>query len=180
MNVGKIFETQFKKYVPEYCVIQRLNDSPQSFVKSNLTDFTPKSPCDFIMFDTYNRELWCLELKSTKQKYISFENIYSNKEQNKMIHKHQILGLEKFGKYNHVNSGFLFNFRDDENKTERTYYQDIHDFMRMYNKINKFSFTEIELLLYNAIKVNGEKLKVNYKWNVNKLIEDVMNLKNRK
>ena len=117
MNVGKVFENQFKKYIPEYCVLQRLNDSPQGFIQSKLTEFTPKTPCDFIMFDTYNRELWCLELKSTKQKYISFEDINSNKEQNKMIHKHQILGLKKFGNYKHVNSGFLFNFRDEVNET---------------------------------------------------------------
>ena len=177
MNVGKVFENQFKKYIPEYCVLQRLNDSPQGFIQSKLTEFTPKTPCDFIMFDTYNRELWCLELKSTKQKYISFEDINSNKEQNKMIHKHQILGLKKFGNYKHVNSGFLFNFRDEVNDTERTYYQDIHDFLNMCKKINKSSFNEIELVLNNAIKVNGEKLKVNYRWNINRLIEDVKNRK---
>ena len=94
-----------------------------------------------------------------------------------MIHKHQILGLKKFGNYKHVNSGFLFNFRDEVNETERTYYQDIHDFLNMCKKINKSSFNEIELVLNNAIKVNGEKLKVNYKWNINRLIEDVKNRK---
>ena len=47
----------------------------------------------------------------------------------------------------------------------------------MCKKINKSSFNEIELVLNNAIKVNGEKLKVNYKWNINRLIEDVKNRK---
>ena len=30
---------------------------------------------------------------------------------------------------------------------------------------------------FYTIKVNGEKLKVNYKWNINRLIEDVKNRK---
>ena len=175
MNDGKRFEQMFKKSVPDYCLLERLKDPPQAQNHTYYSTFSWKNKCDFFMFDTLNRKFWCLELKSTKQKYISFEDIYSDKIQNKMIHKHQILGLLEYSNYDNVNSGFLFNFRDEKNDTERTYYQSIKDFKLMYTKIGKFSFTEIELLLNNAIKVDGRKLKVNYVWDIDKLIEDVVN-----
>ena len=175
MNVGKRFEKNFKDSSPDFCLIYRLKDPPQAQNHTDTSIFSWNNPCDFFMFDTYNRYLWCLELKSTKQKYITFEDITVNKPSSKMIKKHQILGLKEFGRHINVNAGFLINFRDEENNEERTYYQSIYDFLNMYNKISKSSFNEIDLILNNAIKVNGEKLRVNYRWNINKLIVDVAN-----
>ena len=175
MNDGKKFENMFKKSVPDFCILERLKDPPQAQNHTYYSTFSWKNKCDFFMFDTLNRKFWCLELKSTKQKYISFEDIYSDKEQNKMIHKHQILGLLDYSKYENVNSGFLFNFRDEKNNEERTYYQSIVDFKKMIDCIGKSSFTEIELILNKAIKVDGKKLRVNYAWDIRKLIDDVEN-----
>lgn len=174
MNDGKKFENMFKNSVPDYCLLERLKDPPQAQFHTSTSGFSWENKCDYHMFDTFNREFWCLELKSTKQKYITFADINSDKKQNKMIKKHQILGLRDYSNFNHVNAGFLFNFRDEENDMQRTYYQDINDFLKMYHSIHKFSFTELELLLHNAIKVDGEKMRVNYKWNINKLIADVV------
>ena len=174
MNVGKRFEKNFKDSIPDFCLLCRLKDPPQAQNHTDTSVFSWNNPCDFFLFDSYNREFWCLELKSTKQKYISFESINSNNSQKKMIKKHQILGLKEYGRFNHVNAGFLINFRDEENNEERTYYQDIHDFLDMYNKINKSSFNEIDLIMNKAVKVNGEKLRVNYRWNIHKLIVDIM------
>ena len=92
-----------------------------------------------------------------------------------MIHKQQILGLLEYSNYDNVNSGFLFNFRDEKNDTERTYYQSIIDCKKMIDYIGKSSFTEIELILNKAIKVDGKKLRVNYAWDIRKLIDDVEN-----
>ena len=169
-NSGKVFEDNFKKSVPDYCLLQRLNDSPQSFKQSNLTRFTPDNPCDFLLFDSISHILYCLELKTTKYKSISFEDINSNEPQNKMIHKHQILSLTKFSNYNHVIAGFLFNFRDEVNSVERTYFQDIASFNRMCSEINKFSFNEMDLIIYNSVKIDGKKKRVNYIWDIDKLL----------
>lgn len=176
-NSGKIFENQFKKSVPDYCLLQRLNDSPQSFNQSNLTRFAPKNPCDFFLFDDRLQVLHCWELKTTKYKSISFEKIDIEEKQNKMIHKHQILALIDFSKFENVDAGFLFNFRDEKNNLERTYYQNIKDFMVMYKKINKQSFNELDLLTNNAIKLDGAKKRIHYTWNVDKLLQDIKNLK---
>lgn len=170
-NSGKQFEDNFKKSAPDYCFCHRLKDSAQSFIDSGLSDFSWQNPCDFYLFDTKNRIFYALELKSSKQKYISFENIEEQKPKPKMIRKNQILSLIKIGEYNNTISGFFFNFRDEKNDMERTYFQSINKFMDMYRNIGKYSFNEIDLLLYGGIKINGEKLRKNYRWDLDEFLE---------
>lgn len=74
-----------------------------------------------------------------------------------MIHKHQILALDKFSKYENVIAGFIFNFRKNNETEEITYFQYIDDFLLMVNNINKKSFNEKDLNNYNAIPINGIK-----------------------
>lgn len=172
-NSGKIFEQQFKKSIPEYCLLQRLNDTAQSFKKSNFARFTPQNPCDFFLFDSQSHILYCLELKSTKYKSMGFEDVDKDEEQNKMIHKHQIISLTKFSNYDGVVSGFLLNFRDEKNNVERTYFQDIEHFNQMCNSINKHSFNEMDLILNGAIKVNGMRKRLYYIWNIDELLKKI-------
>ena len=97
---------------------------------------------------------------------MSFEDINSDNPVKKMIHKHQILGLLKYSNYENVIAGLLLNFRDEKNDTERTYFQNIKDFDNMCKQINKFSFDEMDLLLNNAVKIEGQKKRVHYRWNL--------------
>ena len=171
MNDGKKFELAFKNSVPDYCLTIRLNDSAQAFKKSNLARFTLKNKCDFIIFNSVLQVLYCLELKSTKYKSMSFEDIYSDESQEKMIHKHQILALRDFSTFENVVAGFVFNFRDEANKMERTYFQEINDFLKMCKTINKKSFNEMDLIMANAVKLDGIKKRTNYTWNIEKILE---------
>lgn len=177
MNVGKKFEKCFKDSIPDFCLKYRLKDPPQAQNHTSNSVFSWNNPCDFFMFDTRNREFWCLELKSTKQKYITFEDVYSDDKQSKMISKHQILDLKKLANYDYVNSGFIFNFRDENDNMQRSYYQDINSFMKMCENINKHSFNEIDLIMNGGIKMIGNKLRVNYRWNIGQLIIDVLDKK---
>ena len=102
----------------------------------------------------------------SKNKYISYEDITVDEPAKKMIHKHQIIGLTKYLQYNNVISGFIFNFRDEQNNTERTYFQNIKDFNTMCKKINKSSFNEVDLLLNKGVKIQGQKKRVHYKWDM--------------
>lgn len=170
-NSGKVFEDQFKKSVPDYCLLQRLNDSPQAFSKSNLTRFTCKTPCDFFMFDNKAGLLYCLELKSTKNTSMTFDDILLEEEQDKMVHKHQILGLASFSKHDRVVAGFLFNFRDEKRQEERTYFQDIRSFVDMTMQIGKKSFNENDLRNGHAIQVNGVKQRVHYLWDIDGMLK---------
>lgn len=169
-NSGKVFEQQFKISVPSYCLLHRLRDSAQSFNQSNLTRFTWDNPCDFFLFDSVSHILYCLELKTTKYKYMTFEDIDSDEPQNKMIHKHQILSLLEFAKFENVMAGFIFNFRDEEHNMERTYFQDVVSFNKMCKAINKSSFNEMDLILNGAIKINGAKKRVKYVWNIDEFL----------
>lgn len=173
-NVGKVFEDAIKQSVPDYTLLIRLNDSPQAFKKSNLTRFTPKNPFDYICFDTQSRTLFCLELKSTSNKYMSFEDINSDEEENKMIHKHQIKGLLNASAYPNVVAGFLFNFRLPEN--ELTYFMEINKFKKMCESINKKSFNIMDAVLYGAEKINGFKKRTRWYWDLDGFLKSKSNV----
>lgn len=172
MNVGKQFELDFKNSIPDDCLLIRIPDPPQSFTQRDDTKFSNKNPCDFYCYDTNSKLFYAFELKSTKNKYMSYEDIMVDKPVKKMIHKHQIMGLSKYSQYNNMVAGFIFNFRDEKNNMERTYFQNIKDFNTMCNKINKFSFDEMDLLLNNAIKIQGQKKRVHYKWNLQEFFDN--------
>ena len=177
-NIGKVFEESIKKSMPDYALLIRLPDPPQAFTKRSDTRFSHKNPCDYICFDTNNKVLLCLELKTTKHTSISFEDINNEDDNKKMIHRHQILGLEKYSMYDNVNAGFLFNFRHFEDNKEKyfetTYYQSIEDFLKMTEEINKKSFNEIDLIKYgNAIKVQGAKKVSRWYWDIDSLLQNI-------
>lgn len=168
-NVGKVFEDSIKQSVPDHILSIRLNDSPQAFKKSKLTRFTPKNPFDYICYNTKTKNLFCLELKSTANKYMTFENIHSNEEQNAMIHTHQTNGLLKCSTYSNVIAGFLLNFRLED--TELTYFMEINKFQKMCDSINKKSFNLIDLVLHGAVKIDGFKKRTRWYWNLDELFE---------
>lgn len=172
-NVGKIFEESVKQSIPDHILLIRLNDSPQAFQQSKLTRFTPKSPFDYLCFDTKTRTLFCLELKSTSNKYMSFEDIHSDEKQNAMIHKHQTLGLLKCSAYQNVIAGFLLNFRLPEN--ELTYFIEVNQFQKMCESINKKSFNIMDLVLHEAKKIEGFKKRTRYRWNLEEFFESYNN-----
>lgn len=172
-NVGKIFEKDFADSVPNHFWKHRLKDSAQSFNQSGLTSFTWDNPCDFFMFDTINFRLFCLELKSTKAKSMAFDDIKQKKSQKKMIKKHQIESLMKFSEYDGIVSGFIFNFRQEEDDTQRTYFMDIDNFRTMCNTIGKVSFNESDLVFNKAIVINGNKKISHYKWDIESVIDKI-------
>ena len=166
-NAGKIFEDCFRKSIPDYCLLIRIPDPPQAFSQRKETKFSRKNICDFYCFQTQSQLFYALELKSTKEKYMSFEDINSDQPQKRMIHKHQIIGLLNYSHYKNVIPGFFLNFRDEKKETERTYFQHITDFNIMCKRINKHSFNEIDLLTNNAIKISGNKKRIHYYWDLN-------------
>lgn len=170
MNAGKRFEENWKKSVPEYVYYHRLNDNASIFTNSN-AKYSVHNPFDCMLFS--DGALFCFELKSTGMGYFTFERSKED-EGKKMIHLWQIQGLDKASKYNGIYSGFLFNFRNDEIKTEATFYQSIDDFNRMINELNKNSFKVVDLLKYNPIKISSEKIRVNYRYDIEDLLGKIM------
>ena len=71
-NIGKVFEEQIKKSVPDYALLYRLPDAAQSFGGSNTLRFSRKNPFDFLLWDSKRHILYALEMKTVSGKSISF------------------------------------------------------------------------------------------------------------
>lgn len=171
-NYGKIFESTIKSNAPSYLKVTRIPDPPQSFTQREDTSFSRKNPYDYECFDTKNRILYCLELKTTSQKYMSYHTCYEDEKNKKSanIQWHQIDGLTKSSEYDNVIAGFLLNFRLD-NGEQLLYFLNIKDFNRYKKNTNKHSLNIMDISLNGGIKINGKKLRVNYNWNLDEFLE---------
>lgn len=175
-NVGKVFEENFKKSVPDNMFCYRPPDQSQAFDidnnavgKKSKLRFSRHSPCDYMVFD--GNFLYCLELKSVAGSSISFEHSKEEKGRG-VIHYYQVDSLNDFAKKDNVYSGFLLDFRG----IDKTYYLSIEEFNKLISNINKKSFTVGDMLKYcSSILIDKRKLKVNYRYDVCKLFEDINN-----
>lgn len=167
-NIGKVFEQNWRKSIPDDIFYYRPQDSAQSFSQNSNLRFSAKSPCDCFIFD--GDFLFAMELKSVgSTKSISFER---EKKDHGVIHKHQIDNLNKFSQYKNIICGFVFDFRIND----MTYFCSISDFIKMIEQLNKKSFNEDDLNeLCKPILINKKKMKVNYKYNIEKLLIDLKN-----
>jgi len=128
--------------------------------------FSQKSPCDYMMFYGEAGLFFTLELKTFLDS-CSFERMETD---NGIIHSYQIESLKKFHTYPNVISGFILDFR----KSDTTYFLSIVDFCNMIKGITKKSFTEKDMLNYcKPIKIEKKKLRVNYRYNIEKFLQEV-------
>lgn len=171
-NEGKNFESVLKSNVPSYLKIVRIPDPPQSFTQRSDTKFSKKNPYDFECYDSLNRISYSLELKSTSQKYLSYHTCKKDEEDDKnaMIQWHQIEGLTKASEYNNCIAGFMFNFRLDSGE-QLLYFMNIKDFNEFRRSTNKKSLNIMDISLNGGIKISGEKLRKNYRWNLDEFFE---------
>lgn len=166
-NEGKKFEDDWKKsFAKLNAYYFRIKDSASSFSGGN-TSFTRNNPYD--CFALYDGFFFPTELKSTKSTSFSFEKEGSGKG-NKMIKLSQIYGLEEVSRFKNVYAGFIFNFRD----VQHTYYLDIKNFMEFYNDTNKFSINEKDIMNYKGVLIECKLLKVRYRYNVEKLLNELI------
>ena len=172
VNEGKKFESAFKSCVPSYLKIVRIPDPPQSFTQREDTRFSKKNPYDYEAFDSIHRISYSLELKSTAQKYLSYHTCEEDEKEEKkaMIQWHQINGLTKASEYNNCIAGFMFNFRLD-NGEQLLYFMNIKDFNRYRQSTNKKSLNILDISLNGGVKVNGEKLRKNFRWDIDEFLK---------
>lgn len=111
--------------------------------------------------------LFCLEFKTVAGTSISFER---DKNDKGVIHWYQIDTLKKFSEYKNVIAGLIIDFR----KSGNTYFLNINEWNNLVSHINKKSFNENDLTEYsNPILVEKRKLKINYRYNIEKFLEEV-------
>lgn len=167
-NVGKQFEEDFANSVPPYVLLYRIKDTAQSYNNSENTKFTKQNPCDYFLFDGKTQIFYPVELKTTKSKSFTFQ-VDEKEKTSKMIKYHQVKSLTDFSRYDGVIAGFFFNFRFENEQI--TYFQRIEDYNNMTKTINKKSFDAINLLQFNAVKINGAKKRVHYTWDLDSFLK---------
>lgn len=171
-NEGKNFESIFKSNAPSYFKVVRIPDPPQSFTKRSDTKFSKKNPYDFECFDSLHRISYSLELKSTAQKYLSYHICKKEEEDGKNVNIqwHQIEGLTNASEYDNCIAGLMCNFRLD-NGEQLLYFLNIKDFNKFRMATDKHSINIMDISLNGGIRINGEKLRKNYRWNLDEFLE---------
>lgn len=110
---------------------------------------------------------FCLELKTVAGKSISFERTKKDKG---VIHYHQIEYLKSCLNFKNIISGLIIDFRG----TDNTWFLNIYEWDDLINSITKKSFNESDLLSYShPVLISKKKLKVNYRYDVEKFIKNV-------
>lgn len=175
INYGKRFEEDFASSAPDYCYVHRLKDSAQSYNDSEETSFSWDNECDFFIWNSKSRTFCAIECKSTKYKSMSVQLDKEDKS-SKMIKLHQIESLEKISKYDGTMSGFVFNFHDENNDNQRTYFIEVNHFISMMKLIDKKSFNEIDLLTVGgATKIQGFKKRTRWYWHLEEFFNSYNN-----
>ncbi|WP_257219480.1 Holliday junction resolvase RecU [Paenibacillus sp. LK1] len=175
-NQGKLFEEDFQKSAAqgaEKVFFVRLKDTLIPVDLRSRVRVT-KNDYDCMMFA--KSHLFTLELKSTKDKSISF--------QESVIKQHQIDKLNEANAYEGVISGFIMNFREPDNKV---YFIHIEEFLKYQNiaqnqikehtyrsKVNKSSIS-IAICEEIGIEIKGFKPRTRWHYHLKDFIEDAIN-----
>ncbi|MEY8695856.1 Holliday junction resolvase RecU [Bacillus safensis] len=170
-NLGKVFEANIQQSAKDQSLFfYRIKDVNPMAIKRNFG--VSKNNYDCFLYA--KGVLFPLELKSTKSKSISFSE--------SMIKSQQIKHLEAASKYKGVIPGFLFNFREPEN---RVFFVHIEDFLK-YKEIaeNQLEHTYISKVNKSSIpigiceeigtEVRWMKKKVNYTYYINKMCDNLI------
>jgi recombination protein U len=168
VNYGKRFEEDIKNSVTYDMWYLRIQDSATSFNGGNQSRFTLKNKFDALFH--YNYNLYCVELKSSKQSSISMDR---DKKDKKSIKLHQIEGLQETIPFNGINGGFLFNLRESKKNGNITYWMGIENFLNFYNNCDKKSINENDMINNGAIVVE-QSLKIKrYKYDLRKIFNSI-------
>ena len=158
-NAGKLFESDIKSSVPDGCWLYRLRDNASSFAGGTNTRFTSSNVCDYILLDDQTRTLFLIECKSTKGTSIPLS----------MIRENQKKGLLEAGQHCLV-AGLLINFRNENNDT---FFICIDDYVDMTENVDKKSFNIKDLMENGAVRVDCEKKRSRWKYNIEKFIKEM-------
>lgn len=111
------------------------------------------------MFDDKTRTLFLIECKSTQGTSIPLT----------MVRDNQIKGLKEASEHDLV-AGFLINFRNKENDT---FFVLINEFLDMIDSLNKKSFNIKDLKNIGALKIESNKKRTRYTYNIQKMINEL-------
>lgn len=156
---GKQFEKDFTDSIPVRCDITRLKDAGGWSNATNMR-FTPKNPCDMIVFATHENRLdrknmYKLELKTCKKKSLPYGNIKPKNHKgsarlNSIIFVKALYESEKKG----VIAQFIVNF-SELNETYRVRASQVLGFLESSDRasIPIAWFREVGILIEQTLKI---------------------------
>ncbi|MGM7720704.1 Holliday junction resolvase RecU [Metabacillus sp. Hm71] len=171
-NPGKIFEQDIETSCSEQNIFYyRIKDT---FIPMELRKRVKVTKNDYDSFVYKYPNLFPIEFKSTQNKSFSFDE--------KIIKKHQIEALEKAATYDGLIAGFIFNFREYDNKTLFVHIEDFIKYKKCaeegicemeYVKVNKSSIP-LEVCEQIGEPIHNVKKKIRYRYYINKLISSLI------
>lgn len=139
MNVGKLFEQDFKNSCPDNVLIMRLKDG--SF---------GTNPCDFIVFK--KPYFFMFELKTTKLKRLPKD----------MVRPHQLKSLNIANTLEGVVGGFIVNFRE----VNETYFMDGRKMYKLFEEENLKSIS-LDTFRKEGYRIPQQLKRVRYRYDFN-------------
>jgi penicillin-binding protein-related factor A (putative recombinase) len=175
---GKVFEES----VEQSCKDQKIfyNRIKDTFVPPDLRNRVRVSKNNYDCFMFYKGYLFPVEFKSTKTKSVSFSE--------SIIKKHQIAALSEANAFDGIIPGFIFNFRENDN---RTFFVHIDDFL-LYKKCaeeglpntykSKINKSSIPFAICEEIgtEIKNVKKKVKFRYYINYLLDELIEKHERK
>lgn len=113
-----------------------------------------------------------MELKSTNKKSFSIQR--AKEDTSKEIKYHQIESLTIANSFENIFAGFILDFRN-----ENTYWMDINSFNNFLLENDKKSINIEDVKKYNGIIIDKNKIRVNYKYNIEKLLKDIIRIEKK-
>lgn len=178
-NHGKIFEQDIERSAKKQKIFFHRNKDihipfnvRQLLAKHNMILPVSRNKYDNFLF--HKGYLFPLELKSTGQKSISFDE--------KIIKEHQIKYLKEATNYENIIPGFIFNFRCYDNQT---FFVHINDFLTYKDvaknekehtykhKVNKSSIS-LDICKEIGIEIKNNKNKTRYFYNIKDFISEAV------
>jgi penicillin-binding protein-related factor A (putative recombinase) len=164
VNKGKAFENAFKSSCQKQGIFcTRLRDNQITYTTE---EKTYQQPYDYEVYSF--PYLMCCELKATHLPSVSFEREKKQKVK-KMLHYHQIEGLEKASQHNGVFGLLIFDFQT----SGVTYALTIEKFLEFFHSSNKQSISEKEVIALSPIVVNKKLLRTNYDYDVEGIFKEL-------
>ena len=153
-NLGKVFEENWKKSVPNNVFYYRFKDSNNNWARNEQIRFAPSNIADCILFNGIS--LILVELKSHKGKSIPLNCIMGNKTKIK-----QIQDLYEAEKYDGVHSQLVVFFSD----VERCFVLDIEDFL-FFMQDNDRKSIPLEYFETLGKEIRVEKKRSTYRFKI--------------
>lgn len=153
MNIGKIFESEFKNSIPKEHFYYRFIDGTGAYGGNEKIRFQAKNICDCMVMSREN--LYLLELKNTMGTSLPFSNIKYNQ-------------LEGLSEINHpkIKAMFIICFRNKE----KCYGIEAKKLKQYIENTDRKSIP-LEWLEKEGINIKMEKKRVRYKYNLNVLFD---------